>query len=162
LFVPSGGQSGYKAIGEFNITEDANVSITADWDLRRSIVVAGDKYILKPVIRLVVTELSGWIKGRVVDIDIEKFNTGSLVVYAYEDGTYTDGEEDPFPNAVTSGNVEMTDGNFTLAFLGEGNYSLVTAHDDGSIVLVVDVEDDVEVFKTKGTLNIELNTSDWP
>ncbi len=169
LFVPSGGQSGYKGIGEFEIIADANVSITADWDLRRSIVVAGGKYILKPVIRLVVTELSGWINGTVLDV-ATLFPTGSLAVYAYEDDAdidiavevLEDSEGIRFPNAVTSTDVNMTDGNFTLSFLGEGNYTLVTAHDDGVVVDVVDVEDNVEVFKAKGTLNIELNTSDWP
>jgi len=160
LFVPSGGQSGYKGIGEFEIIADANVSITADWDADRSIVHAGDKYILKPVIRLVVTELSGWINGTVLDV-ATLFPTGSLVVYAYEDGTYEVSEETLFPNAVTSGDVNMTDGNFTLSFLGEGNYTLITAHDDGGVVVVVDREDDVEVLKATEKV-VELNTSDYP
>jgi len=161
LFVPSGGQSGYKGIGEFEIIADANVSITADWDASRSVVVAGDKYILKPVIRLVVTELSGWINGTVVDV--EKFDDAndSLVVYAYKDGNYTDEEEDLFPNAVTSGKVNMADGNFTLAFLGAGLYDLVTAYYyDGNFKRVVDEEYGVLVEKATEKL-VDVNTSDY-
>ncbi|WP_415408241.1 DUF4382 domain-containing protein [Sulfurovum sp. CS9] len=152
LFVPSGGQSGYKGIGEFYITKDANVSITADWDASRSIVVAGDKYILKPVIRLVVTELTGWINGTV--LNVADYNaTDSLVVYAYKENIYDEvGEPEDFLKAVTSGEVNMSEGNFTLAFLGAGFYDLVTAYyDDGNYAGVADVEYDVEVFKAEGT-----------
>jgi len=162
LFVPSGGQSGYKGIGEFEIIADANVSITADWDADRSIVHAGDKYILKPVIRLVVTELSGWINGTVVDV-AKYVDPYSLVVYAYEDGNYTDNpsyeDTNSFPNAVTSGEVNMDDGNFTLSFLGAGSYELVTAQYDGATLIeVVDVEE--VVVSTAVGISVDLNTSD--
>lgn len=173
LFVPSGAQSGYKAKGEFDITANAKLAITADFDLYKSIVVKGNgTYSLKPVIRVVVDELSGWINGTVVDVetfDIEH----SLFVYAYTDGTLNSedeieveriGDDDgiQFPNAVSSTDVNMTDGNFTLAFLGEGRYDLVTAYDDSSGDLqVVDVEEDVDVIKATETL-VDVNTSDYP
>ncbi len=159
LFVPSGGQSGYKAIGVFEIEADAKVEVTADWDASRSVVVAGDKYILKPVIRLVINELSGWINGTVVDV--ADYNiTDSLVVYAYKDNNYTEDEPEDFLNAVSSGKVNMDDGNFTLAFLGAGLYDLVTAHyDEGNFTRVVDIEDDVPVEKATET-SVDVNTSD--
>ena len=169
LFVPSGGQSGYKGIGEFDIIADANVSITADWDVGRSVVVTGnEKYLLKPVIRLVVTELSGKIKGTVVDVTTYGADD-SLVVYAYENDAdidianevIEDSEGIRFPNAVTSGDVNMTDGNFTLSFLGEGNYSLVTAnYTVDTDPVVVDVEEDVEVLSGEAK-RVDLNTSDY-
>jgi len=170
LFVPSGGQSGYKGIGEFEIIADSNVSITADWDVGRSIVVTGsEKYLLKPVIRLVVTELSGKINGTVVDIADYNATTDSLVVYAYEndadidiaDEVIEDSEGIRFPNAVTSGEVNMTDGNFTLSFLGEGNYSLVTAnYTVDADPVVVDVEEDVEVLNGEAK-RVDVDTSDY-
>lgn len=159
LFVPSGGQSGYKAIGNFEIEADAKVEVTADWDASRSVVSAGDKYILKPVIRLVVNELSGWINGTVVDI--EKFDDAndSLWVYAYKDNNYTDVEPEDFLNAVSSGKVNMNDGNFTLAFLGAGLYDLVTAHYyDGNYKGVVNIKEDVPVEKATET-SVDVNTS---
>lgn len=164
LFVPSGGQSGYKGKGAFDITADAKVEIMADFDVHKSIVVTGNrKYLLKPVIRLVVTELSGMINGTVVDV-ADYNTTSSLVVYAYGAGEYDVSEEDElnginFPNAVSSTDVNMADGNFTLSFLGEGTYSLITAQYIGDAFAdVVDVENDVEVIKGKSTL-VDLNTS---
>ena len=169
LFVPSGGQSGYKGIGEFDIIADANVSITADWDVGRSVVVTGnEKYLLKPVIRLVVTELSGKITGTVVDVTTYGADD-SLVVYAYENDAdidianevIEDSEGIRFPNAVTSGDVNMNDGNFTLSFLGEGNYSLVTAnYTVDADPVVVDMEEDVEVLSGEAK-RVDLNTSDY-
>ena len=159
LFVPSGAQSGYKGKGEFDITADAKIALTADFDLYKSIVVTGSgDYILKPVIRLVVTELSGIIQGTVVDV--ADYNTTSLVVYSYRSGAYDISEEDNnFPNAVSAGDVNMSDGNFTMAFLGEGNYSLITAEYSGDAFAgVVDQVDNVEVFKGQTTL-VDINTS---
>lgn len=169
LFVPSGGQSGYKGKGAFDITADAKIEVTADFDLYKSIVVTGKstkntKYILKPVIRLVVTELSGMINGRVVDVADYNSTSDSLVVYSYRSGGYDSNEENEvngtvFPNAVSAGDVNMSDGNFTLAFLGEGNYTLVTAqYIDDVFNGVVDIEDNVEVFKGATTL-VDINTS---
>lgn len=191
LFVPSGAESGYKGKGEFEITADAKIAVTADFDVHKAIVVAGKsgKYLLKPTIRLVVTELSGMINGTVVDV--ADYNTtangadnnttdnnttvaeadqnttsNSLVVYTYDNGAYSTDEEIPngelilFENAVSSSDVNMSDGNFTLAFLEEGMYTLVTAlYIDNVFSEVVDIEDNVEVFKGKTTL-VDINTSD--
>jgi hypothetical protein len=55
LFVPSGGQTGYKAIGHFEVTPNGTAVVTADFDVRKAVVVAGSSYILKPTIRLIVT-----------------------------------------------------------------------------------------------------------
>jgi len=161
LFVPSGGQSGYKGKGAFDITANAKIAVTADFDVHKSIVVKGNgTYSLKPVIRLVVTELSGMVNGTVVDVADYNTTSDSLVVYSYKSGTYDVSEEDnDFINSVSAGDVNMTDGNFTLAFLGEGNYSLVTALYVGDVFAsVVDVEDNVEVFKGQATV-VDINTS---
>ncbi len=166
LFVPSGGQSGYKGKGAFDITANAKIEVTADFDVHKSVVVTGNrKYLLKPVIRLVVTELSGTINGTVVDVADYNTTTDSLVVYTYRSGEYNVGEEDEidgisFPNAVSSSDVNMSDGNFTLSFLGEGNYSLITVQYLGdTFAAVVDVENDIEVFNGNTTL-VDVNTSD--
>ncbi len=55
LFVPSGGETGYKAIGHFEVTPNGTVVVTADFDVRKAVVVAGSSYILKPTIKLIVT-----------------------------------------------------------------------------------------------------------
>ena len=54
LFVPSGGDTGYKAIGHFEVSVNGTVEVTADFDVRKAVVVAGSSYILKPTIKLIV------------------------------------------------------------------------------------------------------------
>jgi hypothetical protein len=56
LFVPSGGETGYKAIGQFEVPVDGDAEVTADFDVRKAVVVAGSSYILKPAIKLIVNE----------------------------------------------------------------------------------------------------------
>jgi hypothetical protein len=93
-------------------------------------------------------------------VDVADYNTTSLVVYSYRSGAYDISEEDNnFPNAVSAGDVNMSDGNFTMAFLGEGNYSLITAEYSGDAFAgVVDQLDNVEVFKGQTTF-VDINTS---
>ena len=168
LFVPSGSSSGFKAKGPFDITADAKVEITADFDVHKSIVVKGNAtYSLKPVIRIVVNELSGQINGTVVDVADYNASTDSLVVYTYDEGTYNVSEENEnsdeirFPNSISSADVNMIDGSFTLAFLGEGNYTLVTAqydYVDTTFTAVVDMEYNIEVLMGE-TRTVDINTS---
>ena len=164
LFVPSGGQSGYKAKGAFDITADTKIEIMADFDVQKSIVVAGNsgKYLLKPVIRLIVTELSGDINGTVIDVK-EYTYPKSLVVYAY-DSTY-EGEDESeidgirFSNAISSSDVNMSSGSFTLAFLEGGFYDLVITQYIGEVFdEVIGIEKDVYV-PTGGEVKIDINTS---
>ena len=56
LFVPSGGQTGYKAIGRFEVPVNGTVEVTADFDVRKAVVVADSFYILKPTIKLIVND----------------------------------------------------------------------------------------------------------
>ena len=56
LFVPSGGETGYKAIGRFEVPVNQTVVVTADFDVREAVVVAGSSYILKPTIKLIVND----------------------------------------------------------------------------------------------------------
>ena len=54
LFAPSGEKTGYKAIGHFEVPVNGTVEVTADFDVRKAVVVAGSSYILKPTIKLIV------------------------------------------------------------------------------------------------------------
>jgi hypothetical protein len=166
LFVPSGAQTGYKATGTFTVPANGDVYITADWDVRKSIVVAGitGNFLLKPTIRLVVEDQAGMITGTVVNIDA---NT-DVVVYAYAAGEYDESEaDDPepetprFPNAISSDMVH-SNGNFTLAFMAQGSYDLVvTAVVDGEFSHVIGIVEGVEVTSqqtTNVTIDIDVLT----
>jgi hypothetical protein len=142
LYVPSGAQTGIKLIGEYDVPVNGVISLTIDFDIRKSIVVPGnldkldenDSFKLKPTLRLIVDNEAGEINGT-----IEYDGENNLTVYAYEDGTYDDNEtnesaEIMFPNAVTSVDAHA-DGSFKLSFLAaypEPSYDLVVAEYNGS------------------------------
>ena len=165
LFVPSGGQTGYKATGAFQVPENGTVEITADFDARKAVVSAGASglTILKPTIRLVVENEAGRIAGTV-----SGYTAGNdLVVYAYEDGAYDAAVEtaDPaegesrFPNAVTSSKVG-TDGAYGLWFLAAGTYDVVVAeYDNDTFVEAAELASDVAVeAATKTTQDIDASS----
>jgi hypothetical protein len=60
LFVPSGGQTGYKGTGRFEVAANETVEVTADFDVRApgAVHVAGSRYILNPTIRLIRNDQS--------------------------------------------------------------------------------------------------------
>lgn len=148
LFVPSGGQTGYKAVGSFTIPKNGEVEITADFDVRKSVVKRGskDEYILKPTIRLIVNNQAGTIAG---DFAVATGTFDAYTVFVYDDDTYTAGEavleegDDPetfipFENAISSASVDTTDGTYILPFLASGTYDLVIAGvgEDGSYTVI--------------------------
>ena len=156
LFVPSGFETGYKAVGAFRVPVNGSVNVTADFDVRKSVVKAGDsgKYLLKPTIRLIVDDQAGQIAGSVSNIP-----EGSVaVIYAYEDGTYSEAEaDDPadeearFPNAVTSDLVDEA-GEYHLAYLAPGNYDLIVVERiNGDFTEVLGIVEDVIVESNKTT-----------
>ena len=132
LFVPSAAQTGYKAESEqpFVVPENGTVAITAEFDVRKALVdpESSGTFILKPVLRLVVNNQAGSISGSVT-----AQNSNSMVVYAYEAGTFDSNQpnegDNGYPNAVTSV-AAADDGSYTLAFLAEGSYDLVVAQYD--------------------------------
>jgi len=163
LFIPSGAQSGFKAKGSFNVPVNATVHVTADFDVRKSIVKAGasGKYILKPVIRVVVNDQAGSIEGTIT----YGLNQDALVLYAYEHGDYDESEaaepgegETRFANSVSSSAV--SNGTFVLPFLAEGSYDIVLGvYLGGEFVTALMVAEDVVVEagkKTNLTINLEL------
>jgi hypothetical protein len=155
LFVPSGGQSGYKAVGAFTVPSNGTVDITADFDVRKSVVEAGatGRYILKPTIRLIVDNQAGSITGGISNIP-EGMN---ISVFAYEDGTYSDTEaaepgdqENRFPNAVSSDIVE--ENNYTLSYLAPMKYDLVVVgYMNNEFYEVMGIVEDVAVESNNTT-----------
>lgn len=157
IFVPSASESGYKAVGAFQVPVNGSVSVTADFDVRKSVVTTGSgRYILKPTIRLSVDDQAGSISG-----SVSGYTAGNaLTVYAYEDGTYSadeaaePGEEEArFPNAVTSAEVGDTS-EYKLWYLAAGTYDLVVAEYDGTTGDFIEAQElasDVEVESEKNS-----------
>ena len=134
LFVPSGGETGYKAIGQFTVPVNGEVEVTADFDVRKSVFIAYSVYILNPTIRLIVNDQAGSIAGNITNGS----EYTDIIVFAYEDETWVASEaaepaegESRFPNAVTSGKMD-DEGDYVLAFLAAGTYDLVVAGYNGA------------------------------
>ncbi len=156
LYVPSGSQSGFKGVGAFNVPSNGSVDITADFDVRKSVLRTGsnvERYVLKPTIRLVVDNQAGKIVGSVENIP----EGVDIVVYAYQDGTYTEAEtaepaiETPrFPNAISSDMV-CDQNSYHIAYLAPGLYDLVVvANLEGDFSEVLGVIEDV-IVESKST-----------
>ncbi|MTI38013.1 DUF4382 domain-containing protein [Fulvivirga lutimaris] len=163
LLVPSGGRSGYKAKGEFDIVSGGAVALTLDFDVRKAVVEAGSsgKFILKPTIRLIANQDASMITGT---FDQEDGDFSKVIVFAYEDDTFTDSEMDEpgdeevrFANAVTS-NTVTEEGAFTLAFMESGTYDLYFASYDenGEFIELIGSSNDVEV---EAGINLSLDIS---
>jgi len=134
LFVPSGNTTGYKAVGEFTMPVNGTVEITTDFDVRKSVHLAASHYILWPTIRTVVNDEAGRISGVVTN----NSTYTDIIVFAYEDGTWADTEDDEpvypatrFPNAVNSGKM-CDDGHYTIPLLAAGTYDLAVAGYNGA------------------------------
>ncbi len=54
LFIPSGNETGYKAVGQFEVPVNGTVEVTADFNVEEAVVVANSSYILKPTLTLIV------------------------------------------------------------------------------------------------------------
>ena len=157
LYVPSGSNTGYKANRNFTILSDTAITMTADFDVRKSIVVAAGEYKLKPTIRLVVTNETGTIDGNVTNLD----SNATLYAYGYEDDISTwigssDYLEDVngtrFSNAVTSAALEVGDGGaYILSFLAEGKYDLVIAQYTDNNHTILDEAFEVNVVNGETT-----------
>jgi hypothetical protein len=130
LFVPSGMQTGYKAVGSFQVPVNAVVNITADFDLHKSLRLTqnGQRYLLQPTIRLVVDNQAGTIEGNVANLPSEK-----VMVFAYASGAYVDSEAavqsggTQFPNSAAAAVVDPATQAYKIGFLAAGQYDLVVA-----------------------------------
>jgi hypothetical protein len=54
LFVPSGNETGYKAIGQFTVPVNGTVEVTADFNVEQAVAVTNSSYILQPTLTLIV------------------------------------------------------------------------------------------------------------
>ena len=168
LFVPSGNETGYKAIGHFEVTVNGTVEVTADFDVRKpgAVHVAGSRYILNPTIRLIVNNQAGSIRGSITNGS----NYTDIIVFVYKDETWAEreanepsGQKSRFPKAITSGKMD-DEGGYRLALLAAGTYDLVVAGYDGAdfggvlgFTSNVEVESDQTTIQNIDTVALEAS-----
>jgi hypothetical protein len=107
LTVPSGMSSGYKIKGPFEVPDGGEVVVLLDFEAEQSIHQTGNgRYMLHPVVRLMVGESAGSIGGTVSPADVV------TEVFALANG-------DTAARTVTG-----QDGSFVLSLLGAGSYDV--------------------------------------
>lgn len=113
--------------GDFGSNPREISDFTFDFDIRKSIYESDGLVFMKPVIRVVKTELTGNIEASTINNTVQN---DRLVVYAYKAGSYSPSEaatppagEVQFKNAVTS--IKIVKNKFVVGFLEEGSYDLI-------------------------------------
>jgi len=152
LTVPSGEE---KVVGGFVVPAGGDVNITADFDVRKSLVLHNGVYSLKPTIKIVDNSQVGEVSGTVTPSD----GVTTVIIYAYAGDTWKEQEEplNGFANATASS--DATDGNYTLAWLAAGTYKLVVVELDanGGDPTIHGVVENVDITEDgKTTQNIDI------
>lgn len=128
LKIPSGFQTGIKIVQGFEINENRTTELLLDFDASRSVVVAGrsGKYLLKPTIQVLGTELAAIVSGHVSTpaVDLSPVAIpGALVSAQVYDATAADAKDRVVVRTAT---LSDDAGSYKL-FIGAGAYNLVAS-----------------------------------
>ncbi len=168
LIIPSGAQSGLKIKRDIVILDgDARV-FTVDFDVRRSIVVAGRigkpnvKFHLKPVLRLVDNTDSGDITGQ-IDSDLLNAPTCSDADPLTDNAVYVYAGADVVPDDIDSGDdtdveplttsLVSDSGRYAVGFLDAGEYTVAFTCNAGDED--VDRDDDLQFAGSRNVTVVE-------
>jgi len=118
--IPSNAQTGLKLVLNFTIPEGETVKVILDFDVHRSIITTGPpssprSYMMKPTIRATTMASTGSISGVVTN------PTDAPTAFAIAEG-----------DTITSTPVDVADGNFKLAFLPAGIYTVAVEDTAGA------------------------------
>ncbi len=142
LDVPSGAQNGLKLVSGFPVVEGGELSLTIDFNLRKSVVKTVAGYKLRPALRLVNNAEVGTIAMSATENYISNTagcaDTKSQSVYVFEgSGVTPDDLDDSKPNPVTTVSLsyDSKDSTYTgkAAHLEPGTYTVAftcTPEDD--------------------------------
>lgn len=157
---------------QISINDDAEIIATndnqliLDFDLRKTIVMdSNGEYSfvnesrVANSIRTVNSLNAGTITGKVSNM--ESHDSDKMVVFAYENGSFTESEKNTddngvrFSNAVTSSAISDSNGDFSLHFMEEGDYELhLVSFSDDNNDGKLELEGELEVTTSAG---IDLN-----
>lgn len=157
--------------GEFTVEENSTTKLVMDFDVRKAVKrqenSAEDKYDfvteseMRASVRMVAKAKTGKVKGKCKD-DLNM--TNRIVVYAYKRGAYSKNTETKgqgssqimFKNAVSSA-VADGNGNYTLAFLEEGDYELhFFGYEDSDNDGKMEIQGELQL-SLLGNLGLDLN-----
>ncbi|MHB8744467.1 MAG: DUF4382 domain-containing protein [Sulfuricaulis sp.] len=142
LKIPSSDETGLKLNRGFDVAQGGDADFTLDFDLRKSIHVAGsDDYMLRPTLRMVDSLDVGRITGTVSPSLIISACTPAVYVYQGSNVTPQDINGSPSDPVTTAAvKLDNTSGQYqyTAAFLEPGNYTVAftcqAAQDDPTTI----------------------------
>ena len=136
LYVPSSANNGLKLVGGITVPANRSVSLTAEFDLRKSITAPpglDPDVVMRPTIRLVNNIEVGTLTGQVAN-DLVMADGCAPFVYVFDDGVTPNGiedlvddHEDPVATAMLEeqpqddGSVQY---HYTIGFLLAGDYEV--------------------------------------
>ena len=161
LTIPSGDQNGLKLNRPITIPDGGVATFTIDFDLRKSVHQDSNGYKLRPTLRLVDNSTDGALNGTVDTSMMSRYcDEGDMAaIYVYEGDVATnDIDDDNSVQPVTTANVNMTTGSYTVAFLPSGNYTAAFTCNAGNDV--PDTDDEVNFYgKTMVTITAGQTTT---
>ncbi|TBW49670.1 DUF4382 domain-containing protein [Marinobacter halodurans] len=136
LVIPSGDQSGLKVNAGFSVADNKSVSMTLDFDVRKSVVAPTlnpSTYFLKPVLRLVDDDNVGSISGTVDESTILQTHCTSVgdfagLVYVYEGADVEPddlgGATEPVAAVPVTDRINPGTFRYKASLLNEGDYTV--------------------------------------
>ena len=126
LKVPSGTQSGLKVINGFIINADQTTDLLLDFDVTRSVVIAGSsgQYLLKPVIKMLKETSYSNVYGTVSEANSNPLVPVPAAFVSAQTTAATAAPEDQV--VIEAGTLSTDSGDYSL-FLAPGTYNLVAA-----------------------------------
>ncbi|WP_051690057.1 DUF4382 domain-containing protein [Pelobacter seleniigenes] len=126
LKVPSGTQSGLKVINGFTINTDQTTDLLLDFDVTRSVVVAGTsgQYLLKPVIKILKETSYSNVYGTVSEANSNPLVPVPAAFVSAQTIAATAAPENQV--VIEAGTLSTDSGDYAL-FLAPGTYDLVAA-----------------------------------
>lgn len=159
LTIPSGANTGLKLNRGIHIPAGGSADFTVDFDLRKSVHVAGSgEYLLRPSLRLADNTLAGAIAGTVDPSWVPAGCTPAVYVFAGA-GITPDDIDGTAADPVTTAAVKLDNGGgayrYKAAFLEAGDYTVAytcqAAADDPA-------GDEALVFAGTATVAVTANT----
>lgn len=142
LTIPSNAQTGLKVVRGFTVPQSGNLSVTLDFDLRKSLVRRGNNndLRLKPVLRMVQDDQVGVVSGTVNSTSLSGWcadvQTFAGFVYLFEGADQTPDDLGSNDEPLVTASVEFDEDDaayeFSIAFLEGGNYTLAFHCQDGA------------------------------
>ena len=137
LYIPSGSQNGLKINRNFVVPAGGNISLTVDFDLRKSVtnpVGQVDDYFLKPVLKMTDNSQTGTIEGSVASalFEDESCDEGKAVyLYIGSDVVADDigSPTAPLTTGLLNYNADSDRWDFEIGFVEAGEHTITATCD---------------------------------